>query len=151
MLITLPVGYPQAMPTGFQIQIDGQNSIDCLVFLFLFYKKVYKKDPLYSGYQIAKAIKVIASSGLLGIPQRVSDKQVYESLDKLVIMNYIVRKKAIKVRKRKRVGRPPTCLYEVRSISAIMEKVKRDLKEKERRAMRTLESLGAIEEAVGGR
>jgi hypothetical protein len=128
------------------------DNIDCWIFLYLFYKKVYEKAPFHSGYQICKAVKaIVASYRFLRKPQRVSDKQIYESLDKLVRLRYLERRETMKVRKKsKRPGRPPICLYEVRSIAAIREKIKEDIREKEKRIMEALESLGTIEEAVGG-
>lgn len=131
------------------------NDIECWVFLYLFYKKIYEKDPSHSGYQIYKDIKaIITSSQFLGKP-RISDKQVYEALDQLAKKGYVTRREVpmtqLKVRKGlKKVGRPPVYFYEARSILAITEKVKEDLREKERRIMKTFEPLREMEEAAGG-
>lgn len=121
--------------------------------------KVYEKRPTHSRYEICKAINaIIISSGLLNKPQQISEKKVYKSIDKLARLGYLSKKEIKdldklkeyhKKPKKRKPGRPPACLYEIKSISTIIEKVRSDIREKEARIMEVLNSLNEIEEAVG--
>jgi len=137
------------------IHILGFDEIECLIFFYLFCMKVYKMDPTHSRYKIYKAInKILASSHFPSKPQHVSEKKVYESLDRLTDMGYVKKREIknpseLKKSKKQRAGRPPTRLYEAKSISTIMEKVRNDFREKEAKIMEILNFLNEIEEAVG--
>jgi len=128
------------------------KDVHCFVFLYLFERKVFAKDPKHSAYDIYKALNSQIPSFPLYKRKSISQRSVSEALDRLVGLGFVNRefvKESEKFHKKlKKPGRPPVCLYEAKSIQEVIEKIKWEIREKERRCMEVLDSLSVIEEAA---
>lgn len=136
------------------MEMLGFKDVHCLVFFYLFAGKAYAKDPYRSAYDVCKALNAQVTSFPLYERKSVSARDVSEALDRLVALGWVARKSLnsedvrIYRRRFKRAGRPPICVYRVKSVPEIMEKIKSKIREKERRLMEVLGPLSVIEEAA---
>jgi len=135
------------------MEIVDFTDVDCLIFFYLFERKI-QGEPKRSAYEIYKAVNAcVTSFRLFGRSRGFSQGKVSISLEKLIGYGYVkreyVNKRVMKKFKRsKKPGRPPVCLYELRSCSEIVEKIKGAIINKLDRCIKVFNSLTDIEETA---
>lgn len=133
------------------IQVLYMDNVVWLVFFYLFERKVYARKPARSAYDICRSLNVILQSNppLMGGSMRLSDKRVSVALETLVAKGFVIRRETKGRKGRKSTGRPPKCVYELKSMANIVAMVKKEFQDKEERALHILNALQDAEEAAG--
>ena len=131
------------------------KDVHCLIFFYLFAGKVYAGNPWHCAYSIFRALKEqYAPFPLYRREKAISARDISEALDRLTALGFVCREsvKSENVRRFrerfKRAGRPPTCVYGVKSIPEIMERIMNEIEDKKRRLLEVLGPLSDIEEAA---
>lgn len=133
--------------------LTGLESQDVLIFFYLFGKKLFERQPTHSAHAICAGINSALTSPIpLVLPvEGISDHTCAESLDKLVQCGFVSR---IKPKgKRKAVseegGRPPSFVYEARSVVEIIQYTVDEIELKKHKFLMIFNGLRQLEEEAG--
>jgi len=133
--------------------VTGLKSQDLLIFFYLFGKKLFERQPRHSAHAICTGINSALTSSIpLVMPiEGISDHTCAVSLDKLVQYGFVRR---IKTKGKRRVvseegGRPPSLVYEVRSVVKIIQRTLDQIELKKHKFLMIFDGLRQLEEEAG--
>jgi len=132
--------------------VTGLDSKDLLVFFYLFGMKVFARQPRHSAHAIYNAVNSALKSSLtLLLPvEGISDRTCSESLDKLVQFGFVNRiKPRGKIVVGEEGGRPPSFVYEARSVVEIIEHILEEVELKKHNFLMIFDGLRQLEEEAG--
>lgn len=128
----------------------GLDSMDVRVFLFLFGKRLERTNLGLSCYEIYNKLRIrrAASLPLFQVREKITEKNVSQSLEALVANGFVDQFKPEKER-HKRSGRRPKWLYSAKGVDDIKKSLLVCLAEKREAIVEAIDRLGEAEEAIG--